>query len=194
MKIILASSSQRRKDLMSQAKIPYEVMESSFDEKVDSKLSLEEQSKEIAYGKAKEIFEKTTGNRAVIGSDTLVIIDGKKFGKAKSREEAIQMLQTIQGKSHWIYTSLAILIEEDGELKTYKELSKSQVFVKKMTKQEVEHYVDTEQPYFCAGAYAIQGVFAVFIERIEGDYSAILGLPIGRVYEILKLEKILENT
>ena len=186
MKIILASGSPRRQDLMKQAKIPYEVMVSDFDEKVDNTLSLEEQSKEIAYGKAKEIFDKTMGNRCVIGSDTLVIVDEKKFGKAKSREEAIKMLKTIQGKSHKIYTSIAVLIEKDGQTKVYKELSQNTVFVKKMTNLEIEDYVDSEKPYFCAGAYAIQGVFAVFIEKIEGDYPAVLGLPIHRVYEILK--------
>ncbi len=83
MRIILASSSQRRKDLMKQAKIPFEVMVSDFDEKVDQTFLLEEQSKEIAFGKAKEVFEKTKGERVVIGSDTLVIVDEKKFGKAK---------------------------------------------------------------------------------------------------------------
>lgn len=191
MKIILASSSPRRQDLMKQAKIPYEVMVSHFDEKVDNALNLEEQSKEIAFEKAKEIFNKTTGNRCVIGSDTLVIVDGKMFGKAKTREEAIQMLKTIQGKSHKIYTSIAVLIEKNGQPKFYKELSQNTVFVKKMADEEIEHYVDTEKPYFCAGAYAIQGVFAVYIDKIEGDYPSVLGLPINRVYDILKENNII---
>lgn len=176
---------------MTQAKIPYSLMVSDFDEKVDAGLSLEEQSKEIAYGKAKDIFDKTTGDRCVIGSDTLVIVDGKQFGKAQTKEEAIAMLKQIQGKSHQIYTSLVIIIEKNGEAKTYKELSKNTVFVKEMTDFEIQNYVDSEKPYFCAGAYAIQGVFSVFIERIEGEYSAILGLPINRVYDILKENQII---
>ena len=171
---------------MTLAKIPYSVMVSDFDEKVDSNLSLEEQSKEIAYGKAKAIFDKTAGDRCVIGSDTLVIVDGKQFGKAQTREEATYMLKQIQGKAHQIYTSLAIVIEKNGETKTYKELSRNTVFVKKMTDSEIQNYVACEKPYFCAGAYAIQGFFSVFIERIEGDYPAILGLPINRVYDILQ--------
>ncbi len=176
---------------MTQAQIPYSVMVSDFDEKVNAGLSLEEQSKEIAYGKAKDIFDKTTGNRCVIGSDTLVIVDGKQFGKAKTREEAIDMLKQIQGKSHQIFTSLAIIIEKNGQTKTYKELSQNTVFVKEMTEEEIQDYVDSEKPYFCAGAYAIQGIFSVFIQRIEGDYSAILGLPINRVYDILKENQII---
>lgn len=176
---------------MTQTQIRYSVMVSDFDEKVDSNLSLEEQSKEIAYGKAKDIFDKMTGDRCVIGSDTLVIVNGKQFGKAKNKEEAIGMLQQIQGKSHQIYTSLAIVIKKNGQTKTYKELSQNTVFVKKMTEEEIQNYIACENPYFCAGAYAIQGVFSVFIERIEGDYSAILGLPINRVYDILKENQII---
>lgn len=176
---------------MTQAKIPYSSMVSDFDEKVDSNLSLEEQSKEIAYGKAKDIFDKTTGNRCVIGSDTLVIVDGKQFGKAKTREEAIYMLKQIQGKAHQIYTSMAIIIEKNGEIKTYKELSPNTVFVKKMTDAQIQNYVNSEKPYFCAGAYAIQGVFSVFIEKMEGDYPSVLGLPIHRVYDILKENQVI---
>ena len=191
MNIILASESQRRKDLMNLAKIEYEALTSDFDEEVDTKLSIEEQSKEIAYGKAKAVFDRTQGDRAVIGSDTLVIVDGKQFGKAKSREEAIQMLKQVQGRSHFIYTSLAILIEQNGKYKEYKELYQAKVFVKKMTDQEIENYVDSEKTFNFAGAYAIQGFFSVFIDKIEGDYSIILGLPIGRVYDILKENNII---
>lgn len=186
MKIILASSSPRRRDLMDLAKIEYEAMPSNFDEKVDEKLSLEDQSIEIAYGKAKDIFEKTQEDRVVIGSDTLVIVEGKKFGKAKNRLEAIKMLQQLQGKVHSIYTSLAILIKKQGNYKEYKELHEVKVFVRQMSDREIEDYVDSEKPFYCAGAYAIQGFFAIFVDKIEGDYPTALGLPINRVYNILK--------
>lgn len=191
MKIILASSSPRRKDLMDLAKIEYEVIPSNFDEKVDYCLNLEEQSKEIAYGKAKDVFENTQADRVIIGSDTLVILDGKQFGKADSREEAIEMLKKLQGKAHSIYTSLAILIENQGDYKEYKELHEVRVFVREMSDEEIEHYVDEERPFYCAGAYAIQGFFAVFVDKIEGDYPTALGLPINRVYRILKENNIL---
>ncbi len=186
MKIILASASPRRRDLMDLAKIDYEAIVSDFNEKVDENLSLQEQSKEIAYGKARSVFEHTQGDRAIIGADTLVIANGKKYGKAQSKQEAIYMLQELQGKMHSIYTSLAILIEEQGKYKEYKELYEVKVFVKSMTEEDIENYVDSEQPFFCAGSYAIQGFFAVFIEKIQGDYATALGLPIGRVYDILK--------
>ena len=191
MKIILASTSPRRKDMMDLAKINYEVMPSDFDEIVDSNLNKEEQSKEIAYGKAKDIFEQTQGDRTIIGADTLVILGEKQFGKAKTKEEAIQMLKELQGKTHFIYTSLAILIENHGKYKEYKELHKVKIFVKEMTDEEIENYVDSEKPFYCAGAYAIQGFFTVFIDKIEGDYPTALGFPIHRVYSILKENKIL---
>lgn len=191
MKIILASGSPRRKDLMDLAKIDYEVMVSNFNENADRSLSLEEQSKEIAYGKAKDIFENTQADRVVIGADTLVVVDGKQFGKAKTREEAIQMLKQLQGKSHFIYTSLAVLMEEQGKYKEYKELYQVKVFVRPMSDEEIEHYVDEERPYYCAGAYAIQGFFAVFVDKIEGDYPTALGLPINRIYSILRENNII---
>lgn len=191
MKVILASSSPRRQDLMRMAKIEYEAIVSNFDEKVDKNLSLEEQSKEIAFGKAKDVFENTQGDRVVIGSDTLVIVNGKQFGKAKTREEAIQMLQELQGRTHSIYTSIAVLLEENGKYKEYKELHEVKVFVRNMSEEEIENYVDTEKPFYCAGAYAIQGFFAVFVDKIEGDFPTALGLPINRIYSILKENDII---
>ncbi len=191
MKIILASGSPRRRDLMELAKIDYECMVSSFDEKVDTDLSYEEQSQEIAYGKAKDIFENTQGDRTIIGADTLVIVEEKRFGKPQNREEAIQMLRMLQGRAHFIYTSIAILIEEQGKYKEYKELHKVKVFIREMTEEEIETYVDTERPFYCAGAYAIQSQFAVFVDKIEGDYPTALGFPINRVYSILKENNLL---
>ena len=140
MKIILASGSPRRRDLMELAKIDYECMVSSFDEKVDTDLSYEEQSQEIAYGKAKDIFENTQGDRTIIGADTLVIVEEKQFGKPQNREEAIQMLRMLQGRAHFIYTSIAILIEEQGKYKEYKELHKVKVFIREMTEEEIEAF------------------------------------------------------
>ena len=115
----------------------------------------------------------------------------RQLGKPKDRDEAINMLKDLQGRSHVVYTSLAVLIEEKGQYREYKELQKSRVFVKRMTDKEIENYVDSEMPFDKAGSYAIQSCFAVFIDRIEGDYSTIIGLPIGRVYDILKENNII---
>lgn len=186
MKVILASQSPRRRELMDLAKIDYEVIVSEFDEVVDKKFNLEDQSKEIAFGKANDVFNNTQGNRIVIGADSLVILDGEQLGKPKDRDQAIEMLKKIQGRCHTVYTSIAVLIENEGEYKEYKELHQAKVFIKEMTDEEIEQYVESGEPYDKAGGYGVQTSFAVFVEKIEGEYSVVVGLPLCRIYEILK--------
>ena len=188
MKIILASKSPRRKALMDLAGFDYEILISDVDETINEEMSLEEKSKEIAFRKAKSIFDNTQGDRIVIAADTLVIKDNEAFGKPKTRQEAISMLKKLQGAMHKIYTSLVVLVENKGEYKEYKELFPVEVFVKNIDTNEIENYVDVnfDDVYDKAGAYAIQGRFSIFIDKIIGNYSSALGLPIQRVYDILK--------
>ena len=170
MKIILASQSPRRIALMELAKIDFEVMSSNKEEKkIKDGINIDEQSKEVAYQKALDVFNNTQGDRAIIGADTIVVKDNKVFGKPTDRKEAIKMLKELQNDVHTIYTSLAILIEEKGQYKEYKELVKTNVTVHSMTEQEIVEYVDTEEPYDKAGAYAIQSCFAKYIDEIEGN-------------------------
>ena len=186
MKIILASQSPRRIALMQLARIDFEVLPSSYNEKMDKSLGIEELSKELAYGKAKDVFDNTQGDRTIIGADTIVVKDNVIFGKPKDRAEAIKMLKELQGDVHTVYTSLAILIEERGKYKEYKELVETDITVNPMTDAEIIEYVDREEPYDKAGAYAIQSSFAKFIDEIEGNYMSVIGLPIDKVYKILK--------
>lgn len=192
MKIILASQSPRRIALMELAKIDFEVMSSNKEEKkIKDGINIDEQSKEVAYQKALDVFNNTQGDRAIIGADTIVVKDNKVFGKPTDRKEAIKMLKELQNDAHTIYTSLAILIEEKGQYKEYKELVKTNVTVHSMTEQEIVEYVDTEEPYDKAGAYAIQSCFAKYIDEIEGNYMSVIGLPIDKIYKILKENEIL---
>ena len=188
MKIILASKSPRRQALMDLAGFDYDVLVSDVDETIKENMSLENKSKEIAFRKAKAIFDNTQDDRIIIAADTLVIKNEEAFGKPKSRQEAISMLKKLQGSMHKIYTSLIVLVENDGKFKEYKELFPVEVFVKPMDSKEIENYVDSnvDDIYDKAGAYAIQGRFSIFIDKIIGNYTAVLGLPIQRVYEILK--------
>jgi len=186
MKIILASGSPRRRELMDLAGIDYEVMVSNVDETFEEGLSIDDQSKRLAYIKAKEIFDNTQGDRAIIGSDTMVVKGDKVYGKPQDRDEAIKMIKELEGTRHSVYTSLAILIEERGEYKEYIELSKVDVYFKRISDKEIQEYVDFEEPYDKAGAYAIQSSFCKFVEKIYGDYYSVVGLPIGKVYDILK--------
>ena len=191
MKIILASQSPRRIALLDLAKIEFEVLPSGYDEKIDKSMSIEEISKQLAYGKAKDVFDNTQGDRTIIGADTIVVKDNVIFGKPKDRAEAIKMLKELQGDVHTVYTSLAILIEERGKYKEYKELVETDITVNPMTDAEIIEYVDREEPYDKAGAYAIQSSFAKFIDEIEGNYMSVIGLPIDKVYKILKENEII---
>ena len=186
MKVILASTSPRRKELMDLGRFDYEILAGEVDETPNKNLSIEEQSKDIAYRKAKLIYDNTQGDRVIIGADTLVVKDDKIYGKPESTEEAVNMLRELQGKKHYIYTSIAVLMEQREKEKEYNELYKTAVYVKPMNDIEIAQYIENERPYDKAGSYAIQGSFAIFIEKIEGNYSSALGLPIQRIYEILK--------
>lgn len=186
MKVILASQSPRRAAILDLAKIDFEVLPSNYEEKLANGLSIEEQSKELAYRKALNVFNNTQGDRTIIGADTIVVKNNRIYGKPKNREEAIRMLTELEDDEHEIYTSLAVIIEEQGEYKEYKEVSINKIVVGKITDEEIIEYVDNERPYDKAGAYAIQSCFCKYIERIEGNYMAIVGLPIDRVYQILK--------
>jgi len=99
-------------------------------------------------------------------------------------------LKKLQGKRHSVFTSLSVIIEEKGKIKEYKETYETYVYVKKMEESEIVNYVDTYDVFDKAGSYAIQSKFAVYIERIDGDYNAIIGLPISRLYDIFKENEI----
>ena len=114
----------------------------------------------------------------------------KFYGKPKDREDAIRMLRKLQGNKHTVYTSLSVIIEEREEIKEYKDLIKSDVYVKKMEDSEIKNYINTYNVLDKAGSYAIQSKFAVYIEKIDGDYSSIIGLPISRLYDIFKENEI----
>lgn len=186
MKVILASKSPRRKELMDLLGIDYEIMVSDVDETLEEGLSLEEQSKKLGYIKAKAVFDKTSGDRIVIGSDTLVVKDGKLFGKPKSRENAINMIEDLKNDKHQVITSIAILVEKDGKYEEYLDCDITDVYVSDMSKEEIESWIDTGKAYDKAGAYAIQLEFSKHIEKIDGNYNSVIGLPINKVYKVLK--------
>ena len=186
MKVILASKSPRRKELMELLGIDFEIMVSEAEEILEEGLTIEEQSKKLGYIKAKAVFDKTSGDRAVIGSDTLVVKDGKLFGKPKDRQDAINMIEALKSDKHQVITSIAILVEKDGKYEEYIDYDIADVYVGNMSKEEIEDWIDTGKAYDKAGAYAIQMEFAKHIEKIDGNYESIVGLPLNKVYKILK--------
>lgn len=188
MKIILASASPRRKELLELLTKDFEVIPSNVEEKINSQLTLEEQAKQLSYIKAKDIYEKTSGDRIIIGSDTMVTKDNKIYGKPQNKEYAKQMIkELISGdKTHIIYTGLTVLIEKNGEYKEYKTFDTVKVYLKNITDEEIEKWINSGNAMDKAGAYGIQNEFCVFVEKIEGNYHSVVGLPTQILYNIIK--------
>ena len=186
MKIILASASKRRQELMKQIKLPYEIMVSDEDEVYDKNKNPYEQCLDIAYHKALNVYKRTSGERIVIGSDTVVILNNEILGKPKDNRDAFNMLKKLSGKSHEVVTSLSILVYKDNQYYEEKLYDVAKVFVSEMSDEEINNWIDNNSVCDKAGAYAIQEEFGKYIYRIEGDFYTIVGFPISKVYQILK--------
>lgn len=188
MKVILASGSPRRKELLKLVVPEFEIVVSGAEEKLEENLKPEEQAINLSYLKAKNVFDETNGDRIVIGSDTMVVKGSKIYGKPENREHAKQMIkELLEGdKTHYIITGLSIIVQNGEEYKEYKTFDKVKVYFKDISDEEIEKWIDTGKAMDKAGGYAIQDEFGVFIEKIEGNYSTIVGLPIHKVYEIIK--------
>ena len=190
MKVILASGSPRRKELLAKLDMKFEVIVSDADETLNKNLVIQEQVKQLAYKKAKAVFESIEGNKIVIGADTMVFKENIIYGKPKDKEEAIKMLKDLQGCMHKVITGLCVLVENDGDVKEYLDYEISEVYVKSMSTEEILEWIKVGNPYDKAGGYAIQQEFMKFVEKINGNYENIVGLPISKLYDILKPIKI----
>lgn len=181
MKVILASASPRRKEILEQVGIFCDIMPSDKEE-IISKEDPEEVVKELALQKALDIAEKITEPAIIIGADTVVAHNQKIMGKPKSEEEAIDMLLELQNNVHEVYTGVAIVTPD----RVYNFAQQTSVVVNPMSEEEIKAYVASGEPMDKAGAYGIQGLFAKHIKEIQGDYYNVMGLPVSRIYEKLK--------
>lgn len=188
MKLILASQSPRRKEILSMVTHQFEVIVSNAEETIEKKLTNEEQVQHLAYLKAKAVWEMTkeVGDRIVLGSDTIVVKDGKIYGKPKNHEEALQMLQELRGAKHEVMTGVCLLIQKEGTTEEWIDSDTTSVYIHEVSDQELEEWIATNEAYDKAGAYAIQGKFGVHIDKIEGNYYTVVGLPIHKVYQKIK--------
>lgn len=184
--IILASGSPRRKEILSQAGVEFEIIPSKFDEESLEFTNIDEYSKALSYHKAMDVF-KDHPNDVIIASDTIVVINDTILGKPKDEKDAYRMLNLLQGKKHSVITSVCIINKE--KIDTF--LSRSFVTFYKMSDQDIKDYIATKEPMDKAGAYAIQGKAAKYIRSINGDYYTIVGLPIAKVIKSLKKLKAL---
>lgn len=187
-KIILASGSPRRRELMELAGYKFDVIVSDADENTD-KTNPEDIVKDLSMLKAQAVEEelkvKTDNSFFVIGADTIVYSDGKVLGKPKDEEDAFNMIKGLSGNIHQVYTGVTIISKEV----TKSFAVKTDVKVYPMTDEQIRAYIATGEPMDKAGAYGIQGKFAVYVEKIDGDYNNVVGLPISRLR--VELENLL---
>lgn len=188
-KLILASASPRRRELLSQIGISYEVIPSKKEEVVTGRIP-SEVVQELAKQKAEDIAGQISEAGLVLGADTVVVRDEAIIGKPRSEEEAFQILEGLQGRMHQVYTGVALsLRKSDGTIETTTFYEATDVVVFPMSREEMLAYIATGEPMDKAGAYGIQGAFAAYIKEIHGDYNNVVGLPVGRVYQEIKMLK-----
>lgn len=184
MKLILASQSPRRKELLEKTGASFTVKPSQKEEIITKEVP-SEVVMELAYQKAEDIAFKETDEVCVIGSDTVVAFENHILGKPKTEEEAYSMLKMLQGKTHQVYTGVSIILTK-SPLLTNTFYTKTEVSVYPMEEKEIEEYIKTGEPMDKAGAYGIQGLFSIYVEKIEGDYNTVVGFPIAKIYQEMK--------
>ena len=183
-RMILASGSPRRKELLQMLEVPFEVLVSDTKE-VITKNEPAEVTKELSYQKAMAVAEQVEEG-IIIGADTVVSIDGKILGKPADEEDAVSMLKKLQGNSHFVYTGVSLFVRENQAETKQTFFEKTEVVFYPMSEEEIKTYVQSKEPMDKAGAYAIQGLCAKFIKEIRGDYYNVVGMPISRLYQEVK--------
>lgn len=183
-KIILASGSQRRIELLKMAGCKFETVQSKAKEKIDNNLSPAQNAKKLSCLKAANVAI-IFSDGIIIGADTIVAVSGKILGKPKDKNEARKMISLLSGKEHEAITGIALI--DAKTKKIIQDVVTTKVKFQKLSKTEIENYLNCGENLFDkAGAYAIQGKASLFTEWIKGDYYNIMGLPLNRLYKLLQ--------
>lgn len=194
-KIILASASPRRKELLKQIGIVYQIIPSTLEEKT-TKILPQEVVQELSCQKAIDICRRLEEQKeedfTVIGADTVVSFMDTIMGKPKDKEDAYRMLSLLQGNVHQVYTGVTLCYKRKGmPVMPYTFYERTDVSMYPMSGHEIRAYVDSGEPLDKAGSYAIQGGCAAYIQSICGDYNNVVGLPVGRLYQELKQRNLI---
>jgi septum formation protein len=184
MKLILASSSPRRAEILANAGLPFSVFSSAVDESPYPGEAPAALVQRLANAKADLVTARAIGPAIIIGADTIVVLDDKILGKPGSIEDARYMLRQLSGRAHSVLTGVALIRLPDGERRQF--LESTLVHFRPIADEELSSYLATQEPYDKAGAYAIQGQAGRYIPRIEGCYFNVVGLPLSRVLTELK--------
>lgn len=183
-RIILASASPRRKELMAQAGFVFDIFVSTKEEKICSR-SPEDTVKQLSEQKALDVSEQFEEDCIVIGADTVVACDQEILGKPADEEDAFRMLRILQGRTHQVYTGVTIVEGPAGKRTVTVFVQKTDVTMYPMTDASIRKYIATGEPMDKAGAYGIQGRAAVFVESVQGDYNNVVGLPVAAIWQYL---------
>lgn len=181
--IILASGSPRRREILTNIGLDFRVVKSGADESMEEGIPPGFAAERLSLLKAAEVAERSGENALVIGADTMVAIDGEILGKPSDDADARRMLALLSGRRHSVFTGVSVLRTFDAKSVTFYE--ETEVYVKKLSEAEIEWYTATGEPRDKAGAYGIQGKGALFIEKINGDYFNVVGLPAARLMNTL---------
>lgn len=188
--IILASASPRRSELLKQAGFTFTVIPSDVKE-IIQETSPDKIVEDLAFQKADDVYKKIKQNYkendfCVIGADTIVYYDREILGKPEDEQEAFDMLKMLSDRTHQVFTGIAIILHQNGEKQTYLLNDRTNVTFYPINDYELKDYIATGDCMDKAGAYGIQGPFAVHIKEIHGDYNNVVGLPIAKLYQALK--------
>ena len=185
LKFILASASDRRTELLSRIISDFEVKISDFDEgTVEVSKDIEKYVKTLAEGKAKSVALNCTNDSIIIGADTIVVIDDNILGKPKDKDDAFRMLKLLSNNVHRVYSGVTVINNEKQVMKS--ECLYTEVYFSELSVEEIWRYIDTGECLDKAGAYGIQGYGGVFVEKINGCYYNVVGLPLNLLNKMIK--------
>ena len=179
--IILASASPRREQLLRQVGCEFQVLPSAVEENNEADLLPEELVQAHARAKAQDIVRQVSEEEIVIGADTIVVLDGKVYGKPGNVEEVCRMLSELAGRTHSVWSGIAVA----GKGQCFTDAVETRVTLSTLTPEQIRRYAATGEPLDKAGAYAVQGLGAVFVEHIEGCYFNVVGLPLQALSRLL---------
>lgn len=182
-RIILASTSPRRKELLEMVGLQFEVIPTGYDEQMDNHTDPEKLVKLFSQEKAYSIQDDAP-NAIIIAADTIVVLNGKIFGKPKNKEENIEMLRQLTGTTHTVMTGYTVL--DTASQKIVTKVVKTHLTMVKLSLEEIITYIEKENPFDKSGGYSIQSRGSIFTEKIEGDYYNVVGLPVCSLAETLK--------
>ena len=183
MEIILASASPRRKEILQNTKLKFEIQKSDIEEVILENESPEDMVVRLAYEKAYDVAQKNK-DKLVIGADTIVALDNEVLGKPKDKEEAYQMIKKLSNKTHKVITGISLINISHGMV--VNDYVVSLVTFKDLSEDSIKDYINTNESLDKAGAYGIQGYGALLVDNIQGDYFNIVGLPISKLSDLLK--------